>query len=119
MRSDRNALQFSTSEDGTGNPQAVICAGGADDGYRVRRVPDQAVKEGANFNQKLKAQLFASDGLRLRPAGGEMFADAGDEKTTVADHNTEASDVLQAEDLAGRRDRAVSRAAIAPRLIRG
>ena len=90
MRSDRNALQFSTSNDGAGNPQTVLAPAAPMTAAEFAAFLTSAVKEGTSFNQKLKAERFSSDDLDYVLPGGEMFADAGDEKTTVADHNTEA-----------------------------
>jgi len=90
MRSDRSDLQFSTSADGTGNPQTILAPAAPMTATEFARFLNQAVKDGANFSKKLQAELFDPQDFDYVLAPGEVFADAGDDKTTVADHNTEA-----------------------------
>ena len=90
MRSDRHALQFSTSADGGGNPQTVLAPAAPMTAAQFAGFLTQAVKEGATFSQKLKAAVFDATDFDYVLPPGELFADAGDEKATIADHDTEA-----------------------------
>ena len=90
MRSERNALQFSTSQDGTGNPQTILAPAAPMTAAEFARFLGRAVKEGAAFNQKLKAELFDADDFDYVLPPGAVFSDNGDDQTTVTSHKTEA-----------------------------
>jgi hypothetical protein len=90
MRSDRHSLQFSTSEDGTGNPQAVLGPAAAMTATEFAALLTRAVKDGTSFNENLKAEIFSADDFDYILPGGEVFADAGDDGTTIAAHDAAA-----------------------------
>jgi len=90
FRSDRNVLRFSTTEDGTGQPQEVLSPAAPMTAAEFAVFLRQAVKEGAAFTSRLQASLFAADDFDYILPPGEVFADLGDEETTVTGHDTEA-----------------------------
>ena len=91
MRSDRNALQFSTSQDGTGSAQTILAPAAPMTAAEFARFLSRAAREGAAFNQKLKAEPFDADDFDYVLPPGAVFSDNGDDKTTVASHDTEAA----------------------------
>lgn len=91
MRSERNALQFSTSQDGTGNPQTVLATAAPMTASEFARFLNRVVKDGANFDNKLNAEVFDAEDFDYVLPPGDVFADAGDDKTTIAEHDTEAA----------------------------
>jgi hypothetical protein len=101
MRSDRNALQFSTSEDGSGDPQTILTPAAAMTAAEFGDFLNKAVKEGANFNQKLKAERFDPIEFDYVLPSGEVFADGGDEETTLAEHNAEAAKFIKLKTTSG------------------
>ncbi|MEO8369606.1 MAG: hypothetical protein ABI806_10420 [Candidatus Solibacter sp.] len=95
MRSDRNALQFSTTQDGTGNPQAVLAPAAPMTGAQFAAFINLAVKEGANFSKKLNAELFDPADFDYTLAPGDVFSDNGDDQTTLALHATNAAKFIK------------------------
>ncbi len=90
MRSERNALRFSTVDGGTAADQFVLAPPAPMTLAELARFLNNAVMEGANFNKKLKAEVVHADDLDYVLPPGELFSDNGDDKKTIADHNTEA-----------------------------
>ena len=95
LRSDRNALQFSSTEDGTGDPQTVLAPAAPMTAAEFARFLTQAVKEGSSFNQTLKAEVFEPEDFDYVLPPGDVFADAGDEKALASEHDTEAARFLK------------------------
>jgi hypothetical protein len=94
IRSDRRALLFSTKD----NPlaadpvQTVLAPIAPMTAGEFATLLSKAVTEGAAFSAKLKVERFAADEpLELLLATGDVFADHGDDQSTVEAHATEAA----------------------------
>jgi hypothetical protein len=86
LRSERNVLTFSTSSDGTGDPQTVLAAAAPMTARQFARFLNQAVKEGSAFSNQLKAELVDPNDFDYVLPPGPTFSDGGDDKSTVTEH---------------------------------
>lgn len=75
IRSDRNALRFSTNAAGTNADQFVLAPAAPMTLAEFARFLNSAVKEGANFSKKLKVELVDTEDLDYIVHPGELFAD--------------------------------------------
>jgi hypothetical protein len=91
FRSDRAALTFSTSADGSANQQTVLAPAAPMTASQFATFLTAAVKEGDAFSSKLKAELVDPSDFDYVLPPGNVFADAGDDRATIADHDTAAA----------------------------
>ncbi|MDQ2945979.1 MAG: hypothetical protein M3Y27_08570 [Acidobacteriota bacterium] len=93
IRSDRSSLVFSKNANG-GQPddQTVLAPIAPLKAVTYGQFLTRAVKDDAgNFTGKLKTELVDAADLDYELPAGETFSDHGDDKTTQADHDTEAA----------------------------
>jgi len=91
LRSDRNALVFSSASDGSADQQTVLAAAAPMTAIQFARFLNQAVKEGSSFNNQLKVELVDPSDYDYVLPPGPAFSDGGDEATTVSDHGIAAA----------------------------
>jgi hypothetical protein len=90
LRSDRNALQFNTKQDGTGTAQSILAPAAPMTAVEFAQFMNRAVQDGGNFTNNLKAELADKDEFDYILAPGGVFSDNGDDQTTVAAHDAAA-----------------------------
>jgi hypothetical protein len=91
LRSERNALHFSTSEDGTADLQTLLAPTAPMTVAQFAAFLSQAIKTGAAFDQDLEAEAYDPEDFDYVLAPGSVFAAGGDDQTTLAAQASEAS----------------------------